>query len=83
MEEMVVVVPLHQLPAASFNFRYQLQGEGSPSKAERMKMIICSDKLIFVYYFLFEIFFFFFTKDLFSIYFSVSPLIQAHTALNS
>lgn len=83
MEEMVVVVPLHQLPAASFNFRYPLQGERSPRKAERMKMIICSDKLIFVYYFLFSDFFFFLTKDLFSIYFSVSPLIQAHTALNS
>lgn len=81
---MVVVMPLHQLPVSAFTFRYALQGERSPSKAEIMKKIICSDKLIFIYHFpVLRFVFCFFTEDLFSIYFSVSPLIQAHIALSS
>lgn len=52
MEKMVVML-LCLLPAAHLllNFEYSLQGERNLVEAERMKKIICSDKLTFVCHF--------------------------------
>lgn len=75
MEKMVMGLLLGPPPAAHLllNLNYSLQGERNPIESERMKNIICWDKLTFVYHFPVLTFGFWPNFFFFSIHFSPVP----------